>query len=218
MTQLRDYQKACLDKSLERYQQGVNRQLCVLATGLGKAVLFAALRAHHGFQKRVMVLVHREELAAQAADKLFTWNPGLTIGVEMSQRRAKLTDTHVVASVPTLGRHNSERIKRFDPAEFDCVVADECHHGVSPQWKRVLDHFGLIQPGGRILSLVMTATPNRNDGTGLRLLYDEVVFNYGIVSDPSTGAPGGIDDGYLVNLKCWAISTKTNLDSVHVHA
>src|SRR5580692_7246570 len=121
---LRTYQSACLDKSLERYRAGCNRQLAVMATGLGKAVLFATLRSHHGFQKRVMVLVHREELAAQAADKLLHWNPGLMVGVEMARHKAREMDTHVVASVPTLGRNGSERLKRFDPDGFDCVVSD----------------------------------------------------------------------------------------------
>jgi superfamily II DNA or RNA helicase len=204
---LRPYQKDCLDRSKAALDRGCNRQLAVLATGLGKAVLFAALREHHGFRKRIMVLVHREELADQGADKLARWNPGLMCGVEMAHRNAAPMDSLVVASVPTLGRRNSERIKKFDPADFDCIVSDESHHSVSPQWKRVLDHFGLMKPGGRILSLGLTATPNRSDGTGLRDCFDEIVFNMDIKA--------GIDTGYLSDLIGYRVSTKTNLDSVH---
>jgi superfamily II DNA or RNA helicase len=204
---LRPYQLDCLDRSKAALDRGCNRQLAVLATGLGKAVLFAALREHHGFRKRIMVLVHREELADQGADKLARWNPGLMCGVEMAHRNAAPMDSLVVASVPTLGRRNSERIKKFDPADFDCIVSDESHHSVSPQWKRVLDHFGLMKPGGRILSLGLTATPNRSDGTGLRDCFDEIVFNMDIKA--------GIDTGYLSDLIGYRVSTKTNLDSVH---
>ena len=207
---LRSYQTACLDKSLDRYRAGCNRQLAVMATGLGKAVLFATLRQHHGFEKRVMVLVHREELAGQAADKLHHWNPGLMVGVEMAQRRAKGFDTHVVASVPTLGRNGSQRLKQFDPESFDCIVSDEAHHSCSPQWARVLDYFGLMQPGGSILSLGLTATPNRSDGIGLRKCFDEIVYDMGI--------DAGIREGFLVDLRCWRISTKADLDSVRTLA
>ena len=207
---LRSYQTTCLDKSLDRYRAGCNRQLAVMATGLGKAVLFATLRQHHGFEKRVMVLVHREELAGQAADKLHHWNPGLMVGVEMAQRRAKGFDTHVVASVPTLGRNGSQRLKQFDPASFDCIVSDEAHHSCSPQWARVLDYFGLMQPGGSILSLGLTATPNRSDGIGLRKCFDEIVYDMGI--------DAGIREGFLVDLRCWRISTKADLDSVRTLA
>jgi superfamily II DNA or RNA helicase len=204
---LRPYQLDCLDRSKAALDRGCNRQLAVLATGLGKAVLFAALREHHGFRKRIMVLVHREELADQGADKLARWNPGLMCGVEMAHRNAAPMDSLVVASVPTLGRRNSERIKKFDPADFDCIVSDEAHHSTSPQWKRVLDHFGLLSAGSRILSLGLTATPNRSDGTGLRDCFDEIVFNMDIKA--------GIDTGYLSDLIGYRVSTKTNLDSVH---
>lgn len=205
---LREYQQSCLDLSLSRYQAGVNRQLAVLATGLGKAVLFAGLRSHHGFRKRVMVLVHREELAVQAGDKIHRWNPGLMIGTEMAQRSAGPMCTHVVASVPTLGRQGSRRLTKFDPDDFDCIVSDEAHHSTSPQWRRVLEHFGLMAAGeSSILSLGLTATPNRADGTGLRLCFDEIVYDMGI--------DAGIRQGYLVDLRCWRISTKTSLENVH---
>lgn len=208
---LRDYQQQCLDLSLSRYQAGVNRQLAVLATGLGKAVLFAGLRSHHGFRKRVMVLVHREELATQAADKIHRWNPGLMIGTEMASRHAAPMDTHIVGSVPTLGRQGSRRLAKFNPEDFDCIVSDEAHHSTSPQWRRVLEHFSLMGPGeSPILSLGLTATPNRADGTGLRLCFDEIVYDMGI--------DAGIRQGYLVDLRCWRISTKTSLDNVHTSA
>ena len=207
---LRPYQTDALDKSLERLQAGVNRQAVVMATGLGKAVLFASLRAHHAFQKRVMVLVHREELAQQAADKIHRWNPGLLIGTEMASDYARPMDTHVVASVPTLGRKLSKRLGKFDPADFDCIVSDEMHHAPGEQWTRVLAHFGLDRPGSRLLSLGLTATPNRSDGVGLRHLFDEIIYDMGI--------DRGIADGYLVDLACWRISTSTNLDSVHTRA
>jgi superfamily II DNA or RNA helicase len=208
---LRDYQNGSLDKSLERYRAGVNRQLIVMATGLGKAVLFAALRSHHKFSKRVMVLVHREELAKQAADKIHRWNPGLMIGTEMASSYAAPMDNFVVGSVPTLGRAGSQRLARFDPESFDCIVSDEAHHSVSPQWKRVLDHFGLLgHDSAHRLSLGLTATPNRADGTGLRECFDEIVYDMGI--------DAGIQQGYLVDLRCWRVETKTGLDKVHTVA
>lgn len=208
---LRNYQTGSLEKSLERYRAGVNRQLIVMATGLGKAVLFAALRSHHQFRKRVMVLVHREELAKQAAEKIHRWNPGLMIGTEMASSYAAPMDNFVVASVPTLGRAGSQRIGRFHPDEFDCIVSDEAHHSVSPQWKRVLDHFGLLESGNApCLSLGLTATPNRADGTGLRQCFDEIVYDMGI--------DAGIQQGFLVDLRCWRVETKTGLDKVHTVA
>lgn len=124
--QLRDYQSRCLRLSLEHYKSGINRQLAVLATGLGKSAIASAVRAHHGFTRKVLMLVHMETLADQMAGNIHKWNPGLMVGVEMAGRYAAPMCTFVVASVPTLGRKGSERIKRFDPADYDCIIQDEC--------------------------------------------------------------------------------------------
>src|SRR5208337_4769961 len=136
---------------------------------------------------------------------------GLMIGVEMADRKARAVDDYVVASVPTLGRKGSARLTKFSPEDFDCIVSDESHHSVSPQWKRVLGHFNLLAPNeSPILSLGLTATPNRSDGIGLRDCFDEIIYDMGIDK--------GIGEGYLADLECWRISTKTSLDGVHTRA
>lgn len=213
--QLRGYQEKFFSRVRERYSAGVNRQLGVLATGLGKAVLFAALREQMGFERKIMVLVHREELANQAAARFASWNPELRIGIEMADRWADVDgifpSTLIVASVPTLGRRGSSRIKKFLPQDFDCIVSDEAHHSSSPQWRNVLTHFGVHEPNNsHILSLGLTATPNRSDGVGLRQNFDEIVFDMGIRD--------GIQSGYLVDLCGIRVATKTNLDQVHSRA
>lgn len=208
---LRPYQEKCLAVSLERYRAGCNRQLAVLATGLGKTAISASLRSHHGFTRRTMFLVHMEQLAMQAAEAMVRWNPGLMVGVEMASRRATPMDTFVVASVPTLGRKGSDRIQRFRPEDFDCIIQDEAHIGVSDSFKRVYDHFGLLEPNPNgPLFLGITATPNRADGQGLRELFDEIVFDMDIRA--------GIADQWLCDLRAMRIKTRTSLDGVHTRA
>ena len=184
MLQLREYQRQFFARVRERYDAGVTRQLGVLATGLGKAVLFAALREQMQFGKKIMVLVHREELAAQAADKLCRWNPDLHVGVEMANRYADVDgifpSTLVVASVPTLGRRGSRRIAKFLPHDFDCIVSDEAHHSASPQWRNVLDHFGPHRAGGcnLITGIDRNSEPLRRDRAAPELRRDRVRHGY----------------------------------------
>ena len=68
MLELRDYQADVLDRSAAAVERGVLRQLWVLATGLGKTVIFCALIARRG--GRALVLAHRDTLIAQAVAKL----------------------------------------------------------------------------------------------------------------------------------------------------
>jgi superfamily II DNA or RNA helicase len=211
MYALRDYQSYCLDKSLERLQAGVNRQLAVLATGLGKTAIAAALRSHHGFDKKVLFLIHMETLAAQAAEKIAAWNPGLMVGVEMANRYAAPMDTFVVASVPTIGRKGSARIDSLDPGDFAAVIQDEAHIGMADSFKRVYKHFGLLEPNPQgPLFFGITATPNRVDGQGLRALFDEIIYDMGIQK--------GIASGWLCDLRALRVKTKSNLDGVHTRA
>lgn len=209
---LRPYQKHFFDEVRSAYDAECNRQLGVLATGLGKACLFAVLREQMGFSKKIMVLVHREELAEQAARQFRQWNPGAMVGVEMAERTSAPMDTLIVGSVPTLGRRKSTRILKFHRNDFDAVVSDETHHlKHGSQWANVLEYFGILRAGeSRILSLGLTATPNRSDGNGLRDFYDRIVFSMGLWD--------GIESGYLVPLESWLVKTKVNLDSVHTRA
>ena len=204
---LRPYQAQCLAKSLERYQAGVNRQLAVLATGGGKTRIAGSLRSHHGFDKKVLFLVHMETLAEQGLDKFGMDNPGSMIGVEMASRYASPMDDFIIASVPTLGRKGSDRLKRFHRDEFSAIIQDEAHCGMADSFKRVYDHFGLMQPDPEgPLFLGITATPNRSDGQGLKVLFDEIIFDWGIQK--------GIESGYLCDLRAIRVSGKANLDKV----
>lgn len=204
---LRDYQLQCLAKSKERYEAGVNRQLAVLATGGGKTRIAGSLRTHHGFTKKVMFLVHMETLATQACDKFAIDNPGSMIGVEMANQYASPMDDFVIASVPTLGRKGSDRLRRFDRDSFSAIIQDEAHCGMADSFKRVYDHFGLMKPDPQgPLFLGITATPNRSDGQGLKALFDEIIFDWGIQK--------GIESGYLCDLRAFRVSGKANLDKV----
>lgn len=205
--QLREYQSDCLARSKSALDRGVNRQLAVLATGLGKTAIASSLRTHHGFKGKVMMLVHMDQLAQQAAKAMHAWNPGAFVGVEMASRFSGPMDQFVVASVPTLGRKGSERIKRLDPADYSAIIQDEAHIGMADSFKRVYDHFGLLQPNpAGPLFLGITATPNRNDGQGLKALFDEIVFDMGIRS--------GIETGWLCDIRAMRVSGHGDLSDV----
>jgi superfamily II DNA or RNA helicase len=205
--QLREHQSDCLARSKSAYDRGVLNQLAVLATGLGKTAIAANLRSHHGFTGKVMFAVHMDQLAQQAAKAMRIWNPGSWVGTEMAGQQSGAMDQFVIASIPTLGRKGSDRIKKFAPDEFDAIVQDEAHIGMADSFKRVYDHFGLLDRSrSKTLFLGITATPNRNDGQGLKLLFDEIVFDMGIRQ--------GIESGWLCDIRAMRVSGKANLSGV----
>lgn len=161
--QLRDYQAEALERIARAEARGCRRQLIVMATGLGKTIVFAALAASR--PGRTLVLAHRDELVAQAAAKLAEVWPALHAtpaaakmmaetgnshharlailgkGMQLGIVKAKADDTGadvVVASVQTLA--SEKRLARLATSgPFDLVVIDEAHHATAASYRAVLD-------------------------------------------------------------------------------
>ena len=69
MMQLRPYQEAARQAVHEQWNKGNRRTLLVLPTGTGKTIVFAGICEDQVRQgDRVLILAHRGELLAQAAD------------------------------------------------------------------------------------------------------------------------------------------------------
>jgi len=172
---LRDYQIQCQEAVKSSFANGINRQLIALPTGTGKTVIFANLPQTLGVRKAI-VLAHREELLDQAADKIRQINPDLNVQVEQADRHASpmMADV-VVASVPTIGRENSPRLKNFDPDAWPLVICDEAHHSIAKSYMNIFNHFGIFENSKRLL-VGVTATPNRGDKVGLSEVYQDIVF------------------------------------------
>lgn len=208
---LRPYQKDCLD-SIKYNFDLVKKQLVVMPTGTGKSHIFSELHTHLGLPKKVLVLAHREELLAQAKNHLIKANPHLKVGLEKAESYAETDCDIVVGSVQTLGRSDSNRIQRLNPADFSAVVIDEAHHAVTKSYDYVLSHFGISkvrkQTESDILLLGVTATPNRSDKVGLFNVFDEIVYEYSITD--------AIVDGWLVEPTGRVIRTEVNLDELGI--
>ena len=197
--QLRPYQQEALDAVNAFSDKGINRQLVVLPTGAGKTVIFSHLPQTKNDSLPMLVLAHRAELLYQAKEKIGWSNPELDIQIEQADNIAGHCDV-VVASVPTLGRAESERILKYPKNYFKTIVIDEAHHAAAPTYRRILDYFN---PS---LLLGVTATPQRSDNTRLTDVFDEIVY-YKTIQDL-------IEDGYLCSLVGYRIKTETDISGV----
>ena len=214
--QLRDYQEKAIASIRQHYEKGINKQVVVMATGLGKTIVFAYLISQliKETGKKALIIAHREELLTQAKDKLYKVDPTLNADIEQATNHAHSNADVIIASVPTLGRANSTRIQKFDPNEFCIAVTDEAHHSSAKTYKEVFRNFGVLKKEAdwnkNLLLLGVTATPSRNDNEGIDQIYDKVTFNYGIIK--------AIEDGWLARIKAYRINTATDLTGVKTTA
>lgn len=195
MIDLRDYQKEAIKAILEEYHQGIKSQLVVLPTGAGKTVVAAALAAAIG--GRTLFLVHRDELARQAEEKISIVWPEASVGIVKAEKN-NIEAQVVVASVQTISR--AERLRQLKP-DFKLVITDEAHHAVASQWQTIYEYVGA---GRQNLHIGITATPNRTDQRGLGKVFEKVAYQKTIKDL--------IEAGYLVPPKQVVVKTEADLD------
>lgn len=213
---LRDYQGECVQKFWSAWASGTQRPAAVLPTGAGKTVIFAGMirqfidvyrPAVMATPWRVVVLVHRDELADQAIDKIRRTAPDLNVG----KIKAGDNDVHadvMVCSVQTLAR--SSRLQQLLDAQsvygrVGLVVVDECHHALAPSYREAMAALGCFdyrkvrEPGAMASYYVgtkvagFTATMVRGDGLGLGQVWEEVIFRRSVL--------WMISKGYLVDVR-----------------
>lgn len=155
----------------ETREEGFQRGLVVLATGLGKTWLAAFDVAQLG-ARRVLFVAHREEILNQAAETFLRIRPQARVGFYAGKMRDMEADI-LCASVQTLGQ--DAHLERFTPDYFDYIVVDEFHHAAAPTYRRLLAYFT-----PRFL-LGLTATPDRSDQSDILTLCDgNLVFSQGL--------------------------------------
>jgi superfamily II DNA or RNA helicase len=189
LLKLRDYQTEAITELHRRWDAGDTRVPMVLATGLGKTVIFAHLiadwvRTHTA--KRVLVLVHTDELVQQAYKKIKDVAPHLHVGIVKAERN-EVTARVIVASVQSLRAPK----RRAQIRNVGMIIVDECHHAVAATYRTILLEYGAWND--EIVVAGFTATLARGDKQKLSDVWQECTFQRGIAF--------GIRRGYLLDVR-----------------
>ena len=197
---LRPYQQEAVKSIFAEWHQGRRKTLLVLATGLGKTIVFCnVIKQLVDQDERVLVLAHRGELLDQASDKLQK-TTGLMTALEKAESSCLDYPNikTVVGSVQTL--QSEKRLRNFRHDYFDTIIIDEAHHALSDSYQRVLEYF----PEAKVLGV--TATPDRGDKKNLGKYFDSIAFEYSIAQ--------GIRDGYLSKIRALTVPLDIDITSV----
>ena len=111
-----------IDALKELKKAGKRKALLISATGTGKTYAAAfAMRELH--QKRVLFLVHREQIDAQAMESFRrVLGSGVSYGILSGNRKDTDAD-YIFATVQTMAR--DETLRAFDPHAFDTIIIDD---------------------------------------------------------------------------------------------
>lgn len=153
-------------ENLDRLRNfGERKALVIAATGTGKTYM-SAFDVKTVKPKKLLFVVHREEILRKAKDTFETLLPNekITFGLLTGNHKEKHVD-YVFSTIQTLSRCFQE----FERDEFDYIIIDEAHHATSPSYQDVLNYF---EP---LFTLGMTATPERSDSRNVFDLFDNNV-------------------------------------------
>ena len=156
-------QTTFLSNLQELREKGEKRALLISATGTGKTYA-SAFAIRDMKPKRVLFLVHREQIAKKSIDsykKIF--GTSVTYGL-LSGTSKETGASFIFATRDTMGKE--ETLHLFAPDEFDIIVVDEVHRAGAATYQRIMNYF---KPA---FWLGMTATPERTDNFDIYKLFD----------------------------------------------
>ena len=201
----RPYQIEARDTVLNRWKDGITRQVVSLPVAAGKSILFGMIvKSLHN--KKAIIVAHREELLQQAVQKVKMVYPDADIGILQGQNRDGLHRNICVASIQTAVRH----IPELQKMGFKVGVCDEAHHIVADTYKKLFGALGFMENNPERLLVGVTATAFRSDNKQLGDVFQEIVYEKSLFSM--------IREGYLSDIKGLSVETTTDISSVRTRA
>ncbi|ODO09276.1 hypothetical protein I350_02876 [Cryptococcus amylolentus CBS 6273] len=235
---LRPYQEHAISSCLSALERGLRRIGVSSPTGSGKTTMFMSLIPQvpfyrskgkgkarvedgEGKRKQTLIVVSSVELAEQAeaaAKRLL--GPGWTVEVEQARRSATGLADVTVATYQTLNK--TERLSKFNPANFKLVIVDEAHHAAAHSYLKLLHYFNqdvtlpsTVEPhtslthGNKTPIIGFSATFSRNDQMALSAAFEEIVFHREISAM--------LKDGWLAPAKMTTVKANLQLDDVELN-
>lgn len=146
---------------------GMSRGLLISATGTGKTYASAfAMRAED--QKRVLFVVHREQIAKQALKSFKkVFGSTRTYGMLTGNSKDHSSD-FIFATIQTLS--HDDILNSFQPDEFQTIIIDEVHRVGAESYGKVMNYF---KPE---FFLGMTASPERTDNFDVFAEFDHNII------------------------------------------
>ena len=107
--ELRDYQKDCIAQILDMWRIGRRAPLLYAPTGSGKTALAAHLiNSENQAGRRVLFLVHRQELVEQNSPLLFKFTELIVATLRRTMNRQTVSHSVIIAGMQTIARRQDK--------------------------------------------------------------------------------------------------------------
>lgn len=193
-----EYQKnviECCKKDLS------HSQLISMPTGTGKTLTFLHLAKE--FNKKTLIIVHREELLNQTYEKAklcgFKEDEIFVVNSEKKEKFGLLN----IAMVQSLNRN----IEKYAAEDIEMIIVDEAHHATANSYINIFKYFNVFEE--KKLLFGFTATPLRGDKDHL----GNIFFSHSFKMTLSEATR----QGYIVPVHGMRIEMEKSLKDIDTH-
>ena len=173
MTELREYQFLALQHLHQRVVNGHRRLYVTLPTGTGKSLILARFAKHRVLQGRVLVLIHRQDIARQLA--LTLCEEGLEVGLLMQGHR-DMEQRVLVATLPSLLQF-LDAVLEASTTPVATVLIDEAHHAVKGStYEQIVTTLESRYGNEQVVTVGFTATPYRSHANSMLTVLPTCAF------------------------------------------
>ena len=160
-------QEEFIENFIKFVREDRKRGLLISATGTGKtyAAAFALKRVN---AKKILFLVHREQIAKQALETFEKVFDEGTFGL-LSGNHKNFSVSYLFSTIQSMSK--KDIYTKFKKDEFDYIVIDEVHRAGAPSYQIIMDYF---TPK---FYLGMSASPDRSDDFDIySLFYHNIIY------------------------------------------
>ncbi|MDO4466879.1 MAG: DEAD/DEAH box helicase [Bacillota bacterium] len=156
-------QEAFINNLVDIRSKNEDRALLISATGTGKTYA-SAFAMKDMNEKRVLFLVHREQIAKQAlASYKRVFGKNRSYGL-LSGNSKQYAQDYLFSTMQMMSK--DETLNQFDPYYFDTIIIDEVHRAGASSYQKIMNYF---KPK---FWLGMSASPERSDGFDIYNLFN----------------------------------------------
>lgn len=150
-------------------EQGKNKGYLKLPTGYGKTVVFSRLM--EALHLKALVVVPKQDLIDQTLEKLDDHAPSLDVGAYYADEKRWGADGTVITydSFHNLLNEDKASASPIKPEDYDLVILDEAHRGLSDLRQQDVVRFE------HAITLGFTATPEFNEEKKVEAILPEMI-------------------------------------------
>ncbi len=172
----RDYQKQALERLSKSVEDGNDKGLITLATGLGKTFVAGNFikwyLQKYSINTRILILANTQNLIEQFDREIWSFLPKTVMTHLLYQNEKPINHKGVILST----FQSLPGYLRYHPdLKFDLVIIDEAHHAPADTYSDIIHK---LKPS---YLLGLTATPFRKDKKNVTKIFGEPLIKYDVV-------------------------------------